>query len=54
MSDDGDFIVLRTSGTDAYNTYIMGLGKPNSVSTFLLKTAAASEDDFVLGMALYG
>ena len=47
-ADGGDFLVIRPSGTDAYNPYIRGLGTSNSVATLLTKSRAASEDPFVL------
>ena len=40
--------MLRASGTDAYNPYIRGLGKTNSVATLLTKSKAAGSDPFVL------
>lgn len=48
MSGGGDFLVLRTAGTDAYNPYVYGLGKVNSAATLLLNNRAASSDPFVL------
>ncbi len=36
-SGGGDFVVLRAYGTDAYNPWIMGLGKLNSCTTILTK-----------------
>ena len=47
-SSCGDFLVLRTSGTDAYNSYIAGLGCSNSVSTLLIKNEQGANDDFVV------
>src|ERR1700722_17875266 len=47
-SGGGDFLVLRASGTDAYNPYIYGMGGVNSVKTLVLKERAASSDAFVL------
>lgn len=47
-SGAGDFLVLRTSGTDAYNDWIYSLGPCNSVATLLLKNKAASSESFVL------
>jgi len=49
----GDFVVLRESGTDAYNSYIWGLaggsgGKLRSVSTLILNSERASADSNVL------
>jgi len=47
-SGGGDIVVLRASGTDAYNEYIYGLGRVNSVSTIICKSKSASTDAFVL------
>lgn len=47
-SNGGDFLVLRASGDDAYNSYIQGLGKSNSVATLLTSSKDAAEDSFVL------
>jgi cyanophycinase len=49
----GDFVVLRTSGDDAYNQWILDLsvqsGKPlNTVRTILMNDAKASSDEVVL------
>jgi cyanophycinase len=54
-ANGGDFVVLRASGDDAYNTYIYGLaaasGHPlNSVTTVLVKNKKASEETAVLDM----
>src|SRR5262249_6017048 len=40
----GDFVVLRASGDDAYNPYINGLCKANSVSTLILPDTASAND----------
>lgn len=48
-ADGGDVLVLRASGTDAYNPYILGLGPADSVETLVLKNRRASTDPFVLG-----
>ena len=47
-ADGGDFLVLRASGTDAYNDYIRGLGVANSVATLLTHSVDAGSDPFVL------
>jgi cyanophycinase len=44
----GDFVVIRASGTDAYNPYIYGLGAVNSVETIIIKNVAAANDPFVV------
>jgi cyanophycinase len=51
----GDFLVIRASGDDAYNQYIMDLsvanGTPlNSVTTLLCKNRDASSDSIVLNL----
>jgi cyanophycinase-like exopeptidase len=43
----GDFLVLRASGDDDYNSYIKGLCKANSVATLILPNRAAAEDPAV-------
>jgi cyanophycinase len=48
-ADGGDVLVLRASGTDAYNPYILGLGPADSVETIVLKNRRASAEAFVLG-----
>jgi len=48
-SGGGDILVLRVSGTDAYNPYIYGMGGVNSVATLVLtKRTGPSSDPFVL------
>eukprot|EP00041_Stephanoeca_diplocostata_P013404 m.234974 g.234974 ORF g.234974 m.234974 type:complete len:363 (+) comp19327_c0_seq8:148-1236(+) len=47
-SGNGKFLVLRASGTDAYNPYIRGLGNTVSVTTLLTKQRAAAYDERVL------
>jgi cyanophycinase len=52
-SGGGDFVVLRTTGTDAYNEYVYELGTPggtypDSVATLIVADRAASFDPFVL------
>lgn len=46
-SGGGDFLILRASGTDAYNAYVQGLCHQNSVSTLLIPSRAAAADPFV-------
>ena len=43
-SGGGDFVVLRSTGTNAYNDYIYGLGGLNSVQTLLLTSSAQGND----------
>jgi cyanophycinase len=47
-SGGGDFVILRASGTDAYNPYINGLGKLNSVTTILIRERSAASDPAVV------
>jgi len=45
--DGGDFLILRASGSDAYNSYINGLCKLNSVATLILSGRQAAQDPAV-------
>jgi cyanophycinase len=52
-SGGGDFLVIRTTGTDAYNDYVFDLTapggiRPDSVATLIIPTRAAASDPFVL------
>jgi cyanophycinase-like exopeptidase len=47
-SGGGDFVVIRASGTDAYNPYILGLCGCDSVETFVFKNRNASFQPFVI------
>jgi cyanophycinase len=48
-SGNGDFLVIRATGTDAYNPYIQQLcPNENSVATLIIPTAAAATDPFVI------
>jgi len=44
----GDVVVLRASGTDAYNPYFHKLAAVDSVETIIFKSAEASREPFVL------
>jgi cyanophycinase len=47
-SGNGDFLVIRATGTDAYNPYIQTLcPKTNSVATLIIPTVTAANDIFV-------
>lgn len=46
-SGGGDFLVLRATGTDAYNAYVYGLGGVNSVETLLIDSRALANDPAV-------
>jgi cyanophycinase-like exopeptidase len=47
-SGGGDFVVIRASGTDAYNPYIYGLCGCDSVATLIFKNRNASFQQFVI------
>ncbi len=47
-SGNGDFLVIRATGTDAYNPYIQQLcPNENSVATLIIPNATAANDPFV-------
>jgi cyanophycinase len=46
-SGGGDFLVIRASGTDAYNPYIQSLCHENSVATLIIPSRDAAKDPFV-------
>src|SRR5262245_60003475 len=48
QSRGGDFVVIRASGTDAYNPYIARLGPLDSFETIIFQSRAASTDPFVV------
>lgn len=43
-SGGGDIVILRVSGADAYNNYILGLGNANSVETLKITSTEAAND----------
>jgi cyanophycinase len=47
-SGGGDFVVLRSSGTDAYNDYIYAMGGVNSVQTLLITNTTQANDACVV------
>lgn len=47
-SGGGDFVVLRSTGTNGYNDYIYGLGGVNSVQTLLITSTAQANDACVI------
>lgn len=56
-SRGGDFLVLRATGTDAYNPYIQGLcaaagAAANSVATLIIPTSTAARDARVSGLIM--
>ncbi len=46
-SGGGDVVILRASGTDAYNGYVNGLGNVNSVETLLINSRELANNDTV-------
>ena len=44
----GNFVVIRASGTDAYNPYIYAFGGVSSVETLIIPNREAANDPFVL------
>ena len=48
-SGNGDFLVIRATGTDAYNPYIQQLcPNQNSVATLIIPSTAGANDPFVI------
>ena len=47
-SGGGDFVVIRATGTDAYNPYIYSLGTVDSVETIIITSRTGASDPFVL------
>jgi cyanophycinase len=47
-ANGGDVLVIRASGTGAYNPFIAKQGTTNSVETIVFKNRAASSDPYVL------
>jgi cyanophycinase len=47
-SGGGDFVVIRATGTDAYNPYIYALGTVDSVETLIIPSRTAAADPFVV------
>src|SRR5215472_11610577 len=48
-SGNGDFLVIRATGTDAYNPYIQQLcPNENSVATLIIPNRTAASDPFVV------
>jgi cyanophycinase len=43
-ADGGDFLVIRATGDDAYNPYVAGLCKLNSVATLVIPNSEAAHD----------
>lgn len=47
-SGGGDFVVIRAQGSDAYNSYIAGLGAVDSVETLVIYKRHGADDPFVV------
>jgi cyanophycinase len=43
-ANGGDFLILRADGDDAYNSYVNGLCKTNSVATLIIPDQAAAHE----------
>src|SRR5690606_41635423 len=46
-SGGGDVVIIRASGTDAYNAYVNKLGKVNSVETLKIDSRKLADDERV-------
>lgn len=46
-SGGGDVVIIRASGTDAYNSYVNGLGRVNSVETLKIDSRRLADDEGV-------
>ena len=47
QSDNGDIVVIRATGADGYNQYLLDLGEANSVETLLINSHEAANDSRV-------
>lgn len=47
-SGGGNFVILRSRGTDAYNAYVYAMGGVSSVETIIIPNRDAASDPFVL------
>jgi cyanophycinase len=47
-SGGGNFVVIRATGTDAYNPYIYAMGGVSSVETLIIPSREAASNSFVL------
>ncbi len=47
-ANGGDFLILRAIGDDAYNSYVNGLCKTNSVATLVIPDHAAAQEPAVV------
>ena len=48
QADFGNILVLRATGTDAYNEYIYNMGLCRSAATLVIRDPEATNDDFVI------
>jgi cyanophycinase len=54
-SGNGDFLIIRATGTDAYNPYIQQLcPNENSVATLIIPNSTAASDPFVVSTIQHG
>lgn len=44
----GNFVILRSRGTDAYNSYVYAMGGVSSVETIIIPSREAASDPFVI------
>jgi cyanophycinase len=47
-SGGGNFVIIRATGTDAYNPYVYAMGGMASVETIVIPTREAANDPFVI------
>ena len=47
QSGNGDIVIIRASGGDGYNQYLLGLGNANSVETLMINSTEAANDSRV-------
>lgn len=47
-SGGGDFVVIRATGTDAYNSYIYNMGNIDSVETLVIYSKKGANNDFMI------
>ncbi len=52
-SGGGDFVIIRTTGTDAYNSYIKSLGQVDSVAAYWISAERGRLTSTQLGGGIY-
>lgn len=52
QSGGGDFVVIRASGSEAYNPYIFSLGEVDSVETLVIYNRQGASDSFVFNKVI--